>query len=90
MNGLRKKDYCMKFQCKCGKILSDSLAPNDTQLWVYTDKEWGEKVNIGIIDSVTIPHPEFDVWHCKDCDRIYFFKWGEGAYVKVYGREDLD
>lgn len=78
----------MRFECKCGKVLSSSEAPNDVQLWVYEDKEWEEKVNVGIIDSVNIPFPEFDVWHCKDCDRIYFFNWGEGHYVKAYKRED--
>lgn len=50
----------MRFQCKCGKILSNSNAPKDVRLWVFTDEEWEEKVNVGTIDSINIPFPEFD------------------------------
>lgn len=74
----------MWFICKCGERLSTVEAPNDVELHVYTDQEWEEKVNIGIIDSIDIPFPRYNVWHCKRCDRIYVFNYGEGPPKKVY------
>lgn len=62
-----------RFDCKCGQVLSNSLAPNDVELRVYTDKEWDEIINIGHIDSVDIPFPKRDVWRCFKCERIYVF-----------------
>ena len=74
----------MWFICRCGERLSTVNAPNDVQLRVYSDKEWEEEVNIGIIDSINIPLPKYDVWHCKRCDRVYVFNYGEGPPQKVY------
>lgn len=62
-----------RFQCKCGETLSNSLAPNDIQLHVYTDKEWDRIINMGQIDSVDIPDAKCDVWRCPSCERIYVF-----------------
>ncbi|EBF5850523.1 hypothetical protein HZU95_002883 [Listeria monocytogenes] len=63
----------MRFQCKCGEILSNSMSPNDIELRVYTDKEWDELTNLGMIDSVDIPFPKLDVWRCPVCKRLYVF-----------------
>jgi hypothetical protein len=71
-----------RFQCKCGHVLSNSLAPNDVQLRVYTDKEWDEIINMGQIDSIDIPFPKRDVWQCLKCERIYVFD-GDSV-VKTY------
>lgn len=62
-----------RFQCKCGEVLSNSLAPNDVELRVYTDIEWDDIINMGHIESVDIPFPKRDVWRCKKCERIYVF-----------------
>lgn len=62
-----------RFQCKCGQVLSNSLAPNDVELRVYTDKEWDDIINMGQIDSVDIPFPKRNVWRCSECERIYVF-----------------
>lgn len=71
-----------RFQCKCGECLSNSLAPNDIELRVYTDKEWDGIVNLGEIDSVDIPLPTREVWRCPKCERIYVFH--EDELVKTY------
>ena len=45
-----------RFQCKCGFNLSNSKAPNDIELVVYTDKEWDKIINLGdLIDPIAIP-----------------------------------
>lgn len=72
-----------RFQCKCGLNLSNSKAPNDVELMVYTDKEWAEIINLGnLIDPVTIPFPRYDVWRCPQCERIYVFD--ENIVIKTY------
>lgn len=62
-----------RFLCRCGETLSNSLAPNDIQLRVYTDREWDDIINLGTIDSVDIPFPKYDVWRCPKCERVYVF-----------------
>ncbi len=63
-----------RFGCKCGETLSNGRAPNDIELWVYTDREWDEVINIGEIDSVDLPNPKRDVWMCPKCKRVYVFR----------------
>lgn len=71
-----------RFECKCGETLSNSMAPNDVELKVYTDKEWDEIINCEIIDPIEIPSPRFSVWRCPICERIYVFDGDE--VVKTY------
>lgn len=71
--------------CKCGETLSNSLAPNDIQLRVYTDKEWDRIINQDMIDPLTIPRPKHDVWRCPKCERIYVFQ-GDNV-LKTYTLE---
>lgn len=60
--------------CKCGQTLSNSLAPNDVQLKIYSDKEWDKIINMGdMIDPTDIPDPRYDAWKCPTCERIYIF-----------------
>lgn len=73
-----------RFMCKCGETLSNSQAPNDIELKVYTDREWDEIINHDLIDPLTIPDPKYDVWRCPKCERLYFFKEGNDIAVKVY------
>jgi len=78
----------MRMQCKCGEILSNSMAPNDIQLRVYTDREWDDIINMGEIDSINIPHPKIDVWRCPKCERVYVFEYGNHKVIKVYKLEE--
>ncbi|WP_432774966.1 hypothetical protein AAFJ72_17465 [Brevibacillus gelatini] len=72
-----------RFQCKCGATLSNSNAPNDVELRVYSDREWDDIINLGdSIDPVTIPFPRYDVWRCTECERIYVFD--EDTVIKTY------
>lgn len=75
------------FLCKCGEILSTTEAPNDVQLRVYSDIEWDSLTNCEAIDPVEIPFPQYDVWKCTKCERIYFFEWGYGKPIKIYKLE---
>jgi len=60
--------------CKCGNTMSNTLAPNDIQLRVYTDKEWDDIIAMDRIeDTLDIPFPKYDVWRCPKCERIYVF-----------------
>ncbi|GGH61404.1 hypothetical protein GCM10008014_36810 [Paenibacillus silvae] len=78
-----------RFQCKCGATLSNSEAPNDVELVVYTDKEWDRIINLGdLIDPITIPFPRYDVWRCLHCERIYVFD--KDTVIKTYVLENKD
>ena len=73
-----------KTKCKCGNLLSNSMVPNDIELRVYTDREWEEKINLGMIDSINIPLPKYNVWRCPKCERIYVYNWNEDNPIKTY------
>jgi len=73
-----------RFLCKCGEVLSTSLAPNNVQLRVYTDEEWDQIINQECINPIIIPLPKFDVWRCPHCERLYVFKDGEDQPIKRY------
>lgn len=75
-----------RFLCRCGETLSNSSAPNDIQLRVYTDREWDDIINMGTIDSVDIPFPNYDVWRCSSCERIYVFDGNR--VIRTYVLED--
>jgi hypothetical protein len=74
--------------CKCGEVLSTTLAPNDVQLRVYSDKEWDNIIQHDSIDPLTIPFPKYDVWRCNNCERIYVFDWEYGKVIKTYVLEE--
>ena len=79
----------MRMLCECGETLSNTLAPNDIQLRVYSDKEWDGIINMGMIDSINIPHPKYDVWRCPKCERVYVHDRGYGKPpIKVYKLEE--
>lgn len=62
-----------KFDCVCGKLLSNSLCPNDVEYHVYSDKEWDQILSLDKLDSSDFPFPKYDVWRCPDCERIFVF-----------------
>jgi len=76
-----------RMTCKCGEVLSNSLAPNEIQLRVYTDKEWDALHENDIIETWRIPLPTFDVWRCPVCERIYVFSVGNEKAIKIYALE---
>jgi hypothetical protein len=76
-----------RFQCKCGEILSNSLAPNNIELRVFTDIEWDDIINSEVIDPINLPHPKYDVWRCPKCERVYVFN-EENMVIKVYTLEE--
>ncbi|MCH5267597.1 MAG: hypothetical protein J1E62_04550 [Lachnospiraceae bacterium] len=79
-----------RMTCSCGKQLSNHEAPNDIELWVYTDKEWDEMFDCESIEPWKIPMPKYEVWRCPDCKRIYVFEDGNAAPVMVYRLEKQD
>ena len=80
----------MRMNCVCGKHLSNSLAPNDIELRVYTDKEWDKILSVDTINSWEFPLPTYDVWRCPGCERIYVFKDGDSKAIKVYALEKFN
>ena len=74
--------------CKCGTTLSNTMAPNDVELKVFTDKEWDDIINLGQIDSVDLPDATRDVWRCSVCERIYVFDKGSDKASMVYKLEE--
>ena len=76
----------MRFLCRCGNMLTNQLDPNDTEYYVYSDREWSEFEKKGWIYFLDVPYPQYDVLRCEKCDRIYLFK--ENKVVKVYKPEE--
>lgn len=76
-----------RMKCKCGEVLSNSVAPNDIQLRVYTDKEWDSILQNDIIEAWEIPLPSYDVWRCPKCETIYVFKDDCSDAIKTYTLE---
>lgn len=76
------------YYCKCGNRLNNSIVPNDIELRVYTDKEWDDIINIGIMDSVDLPDPKNDVWRCPSCERVYVFE--DSRVIKYYVPHSLE
>ena len=76
-----------RMTCRCGEILSNSLAPNDIELRVYTDKEWDKILEVDTINTWEIPLPTHDVWKCPKCKRVYVFKDGNDTAIKIYALE---
>lgn len=63
-----------KFECNCGNILSNSRSPNDIEYHVYSDFEWNKILANNVIDSISIPRPQYEVWKCPKCQRLYIFE----------------
>jgi len=76
------------FYCKCGDRLNDVQAPNNIEWRVYSDKEWDDIINIGMMDSVDIPFPNVEVWRCPKCERVYVFK--DNQLIKYYVLHSID
>jgi hypothetical protein len=77
-----------RFLCRCGEVLSNSQVPNDIELRVYTEREWDEITNHEMIDPITIPLPEYEVWRCPKCERIYVFEGANETAIKIYKLEE--
>ena len=76
------------YYCRCGNRLNNSVVPNDIELRVYTDKEWDDIINIGMMDSVDLPDPKYDVWRCPICERVYVFQ--DNRAINYYVPHNLD
>ena len=50
-----------RVNCTCGAELSNHEMPNDVELVVYTDKEWGKICDCDSIEPWMIPAPKYDV-----------------------------
>jgi hypothetical protein len=77
----------MRVYCRCGNMLTNQLDPNDTEYYVYSDREWCEIQKNEYIHVLDIPYPRYNVWHCEKCGRITLF---DDSYnlVKVYKPEE--
>ena len=73
-----------RMNCKCGEILSNSEAPNDVELRVYTDREWDNILSVDTINTWKIPLPKYDVWRCPKCERVLVFEEGNDRAIKEY------
>jgi hypothetical protein len=44
-----------RMTCRCGEYLSNTAAPNDVQLRVYSDREWDKILENDIIEAWKFP-----------------------------------
>lgn len=77
-----------RMACRCGAALSNQEAPNDIELVVYTDKEWTEICDCDSIQPWMIPSPQYEVWRCPVCKRIYVYEDGTDTPAMVYRLEE--
>jgi len=77
-----------RMNCKCGEILSNSMAPNDIELRVYTDRELEKILEVDTIEAWKFPLPNRNVWRCPKCERVYVFEEGNDTAIKVYALEN--
>ena len=77
----------MRVYCRCGNMLTNQLDPNDTEYYVYSDREWCEIQKNEYKLELDIPYPCYNVWHCEKCGIITLF---DDSYnlVKVYKPEE--
>lgn len=73
-----------RMNCRCGMYLSNHEAPNDIQLIVYTDREWEKIFDCENIQPWMIQRPQYDVWRCPACKRIYVFEENSDVPIMVY------
>jgi len=50
--------------------------------------EWNEIMKLRPLDPVCIPFPEWEIWRCPDCERVYVFQ--DNHVIKEYDLHDLD
>jgi hypothetical protein len=77
-----------RMNCVCGNVLSTVQAPNNIQLWVYTDKEWDAIMDCETLIPWEIPLPTYDVWMCPKCKRLYVFEKGNDTAIMTYVLEN--
>ena len=73
-----------RMSCRCGELLSNTMAPNDIELIVYTDFEWDNILAVDTINTWEIPMPKYIVWRCPKCEQIYVFEKGNDKAIKEY------
>lgn len=76
-----------RVKCRCGENISNSQAPNDVELIVYTDREWEEIFDCESVQPWMIPSPKYNVWRCPRCKRIYVYEWAKDTPIMVYALE---
>lgn len=81
----------MKAYCKCKNLLIDSQSSNDTEYYVYSNREEFDILNTGscYVKISDIPQPKYNVFHCKECNRITVFDKNYNI-VKVYALEECN
>ena len=70
--------------CKCGFTMSTTQAPNDIELIVYSDREWDKICDCDSIEPWKIPLPQYEVWKCPKCQRVYVFEDGSNKPIMQY------
>lgn len=81
-----------RLQCKCGETMWNGQAPNDIEVWCYTDRRLDEILANDSISSLELWHSySYNVWVCPRCKRLYVFDRSDPTKVKcVYALEKDD
>ena len=76
-----------RMRCKCDEIMSNGLAPNDIQYWVYSDRAM-DSIESETIDVVEFwGKADYEVWLCPKCKRLYVFGKDRNIVKFVYQLE---
>lgn len=63
-----------RLKCICGAGLSNTDAPSDNTLYIFTKAEVDNAINnnseITLYDFETGINGEYEYWHCQDCKRV--------------------
>lgn len=78
--------------CKCGETMWNGAAPNDINVWCYTDRRLDEIMAEDSIFTFELADLyDYEVWVCPCCKRLYVFEHSERTNVKyVYALERVE
>lgn len=78
----------MRVYCYCGRVFSNTSAPNDVGFYAYKEKNWKEIKSKGIIDWLYDAKEYIHQYCCPYCNRIHFIRYYLSQ--KVFCIEDAD
>ena len=72
--------------CRCGAMISEVIS-KDTQLRVYSDREWDKILSVETIEPRKFPVSQYNVWRCPNCERVYVFESVTNKPIKIFALE---
>ncbi|MBR1599068.1 MAG: hypothetical protein IJ661_09185 [Lachnospiraceae bacterium] len=82
-----------RIQCKCGELLWNGQTPNESLLWVFSDRKMCNIYEQDSIDTLSLYNLiDYDIWKCPKCNRLYVFEHDNPSNTvkKIYKIEEMN